>query len=131
MSRWAERLLLNGIGAWNKGDIDAVLPGVHPDVDWRPPVGGPDGNVYRGHEGFRQWRRDLEQAFEELRFDELEVRGTRTRALVMSRLRARSRQGETIDMPVLHVVDLDGERAVRYEGFLAPDDDLLDAMGWT
>ena len=45
------------IDAFGRGDTDASLALLHPDVEWR--VNLPDGEVWRGHEGvlgfFRSW----------------------------------------------------------------------------
>ena len=41
--------------AFNQGDVDAIIAGLHPAVAWEEqPIPGVD-SVYRGHEGVRRW----------------------------------------------------------------------------
>jgi ketosteroid isomerase-like protein len=45
-----------------RGDIDALLGLCCDDVEWTEQI-LPDQRVYRGHEGVRQWFRDVFQVF--------------------------------------------------------------------
>jgi ketosteroid isomerase-like protein len=45
--------------AFNSGDVDALLTSVSPEVVWEDHGGFPDlAELYRGHDGVRQWYRD-------------------------------------------------------------------------
>lgn len=48
------------------GDIDAVIAFSHPDVEFVPLLTGHVGEPYRGHDGLREWHRDMEAVFERL-----------------------------------------------------------------
>src|SRR5687768_16264991 len=41
------------VEAINRGDLDAALRGLHPDVEWRTLDAFPDAGTYRGREGVR------------------------------------------------------------------------------
>ena len=51
------------ITAWNEGGVDAFLEHVSPDVEWRPPPGFPQGDVWRGRD---ELARELRDQFGEL-----------------------------------------------------------------
>jgi ketosteroid isomerase-like protein len=43
------------VEAFNRGDVDSALSLLTEDVDFRPPSHLLDGDVFRGHSGFRAW----------------------------------------------------------------------------
>ena len=47
-------------GAWEKGDVDAMLEHVAEDVDWRPSVWSGAGLSFHGHDGVREWAGQFE-----------------------------------------------------------------------
>jgi ketosteroid isomerase-like protein len=48
------------------GDIETVIAFSHPDVEFVPLLTGHAGEPYKGHEGLREWHRDMEAVFERL-----------------------------------------------------------------
>lgn len=60
------RLALEAV---NRGDPEAMLEHVHPEVAWETPSVLPDTQTYRGHDGVRAWLETMEDAFEDLRLD--------------------------------------------------------------
>ena len=61
----------------NAGDVDGMLEGVHPDVEWQAPPGPSGSPVFCGHEGVRQFVAEWLEAWgkfeQEIR--ELELEG--------------------------------------------------------
>jgi ketosteroid isomerase-like protein len=53
--------------AWNRGDLQAVLDRLHPDVEWEenPDVYPGLDRIYRGHDGFLKRQRDAFDVREE------------------------------------------------------------------
>jgi ketosteroid isomerase-like protein len=54
MSEENVEIVTRTIDAWNRGDLDGVLAGAHPDLEWHPvlPAGiEGSGGVYRGLDG--------------------------------------------------------------------------------
>jgi len=45
------------IGTFNRGDYDAVLDLLHPDVEWQTPDSFPEARTHRGPEGVREFFR--------------------------------------------------------------------------
>jgi ketosteroid isomerase-like protein len=94
--------------AWSRRDVEDLLQFTHPDAEARPILGANVGtDVYLGHEGLRDWFRDLHQEWEafETRVVAMEERGDRV--LCTIRIHARGRaSGVVIDGELFHVVDL-------------------------
>ena len=58
------------VEAFNKGDVEGIVTLCDPGIELRSAV---TASVYDGHQGVRQWRRDLEEAFGEAIWLEPEV----------------------------------------------------------
>jgi ketosteroid isomerase-like protein len=98
------RNALSGWGAWVRGDLDLCLVRFAPDYRYEPPrewllPGMPE--LYRGHDGLRQWAADLQDAWEFLDHTPLEIvdGGDAVAFLCRIRLRAR-RSGIELDSRV-------------------------------
>jgi ketosteroid isomerase-like protein len=62
-------LLRRFIQAFHARDLDAMLALVDPSIEWYSAF-GVGGDVYRGHDGIRNWYRDMEDAWgDELRVE--------------------------------------------------------------
>ena len=88
-----------GMDAWNRGDLEAWLEWLHPEVEWHPSAALVEGGAYHGREGSRRFWDDIVGAFDELVADYEEVRDLGDGAVLgLGRLRGRSRQGFPIDL---------------------------------
>jgi ketosteroid isomerase-like protein len=58
-----EEVIRTAIAAWNEDGVDAFLEHVSPEVEWRPPPGFPQGDLWRGRD---ELRRELHDQFGEL-----------------------------------------------------------------
>src|SRR5215204_6158260 len=68
MSQKGMKRIRLGIEAFNRRDLDALLRWHHPNVVYQTAIASMEGEggVYHGHEGIRQWSRDLDEAMEGL-----------------------------------------------------------------
>jgi ketosteroid isomerase-like protein len=83
-------------------------------------VGGAEGNVYRGHEGFRKWFADSFESFEELENEWSEFRDLGDRVLAFGHVKARGRgSGMELDSPMGWVFTVRSGKVVKAEGFLS------------
>jgi ketosteroid isomerase-like protein len=83
-------------------------------------VGGAEGNVYRGHEGFRKWFADSFESFEELKNEWSEFRDLGDRVLAFGHVKARGRgSGMELDSPMGWVFTVRSGKVVKAEGFLS------------
>jgi ketosteroid isomerase-like protein len=53
--------------AFNAGDIDSLVACCDPEIEFHSTFAAVSGATYRGHEGMRQWYRDVIEAWEEIR----------------------------------------------------------------
>jgi ketosteroid isomerase-like protein len=74
-------------------DLEAVLALAHADIEFNAVTGEHAGRTdpYRGHEGMRQYLRDVASVWEELRLTPREFRGYGDLVLVTGKVSARSR----------------------------------------
>ena len=79
--------------AFAERDIERVLELADPDIEFIAVTGEHAGRTrpYRGHEGMRQYFRDVASVWEELRLTPREFRASGDRILVTGKVSARSR----------------------------------------
>ena len=121
-----------GFDAYNRRDVEAVLATVDPRVEWHPllPVllGG-EATVYRGHEGYRELVRELDEAFSELRIDLSEVRDLGDWVLAIGHLRGRGKEsGVATETEIVWLVEFKNGKGIRIREYLDPKE-ALEAVG--
>src|SRR3954451_23857612 len=120
------------IEAYNRRDIDAFLEGIDPKVELHGALQAlleSEATVYWGHEGVRQWVRDIDEALEGIRLDLPEIRDLGDRLVAIGRLRPRgTASGAETESPFGCVVDLKNGKATRVLSFLDPKE-ALEAAG--
>jgi ketosteroid isomerase-like protein len=108
----------HGYEAWNRGDVDAVLELVHPDIEWRPGEDAPEAGENQGRGGFRGFIESWLESFEDLNIvpQELLIEGDCVIAVVHQRGRGRG-SGVEIDVVTAHVWEIEDGRAVGWYAF--------------
>ncbi len=91
--------------AMNRGDIEAVLESMDPDVSFAPLRAQIQG-VYKGHDSVREWWTDTEQSFAEFRLELEDIRDLGDeRVLSIGTLRVRGQgSGVEADVPSAWVI---------------------------
>ena len=80
------------VDAVARRDVPRLIELTDPDVEWRPfATGLMEEGVYRGHDGIRQYVRDLDDAWELLRADVDDRLAIGASVLLVGRLRYRGR----------------------------------------
>lgn len=105
--------------AWSRRDVEALLEAVHPDAEARPILGANIGaSVYRGHDGLRQWFKDLHQEWEtfQTRVTQIDERGDRALCTIDVHARGRA-SGVVIEGELYHVVEMRDGLILRLEAF--------------
>jgi ketosteroid isomerase-like protein len=80
--------------AFNRHDPEAMVALCDPKCEWLPAIEAEVAGepvVYLGHDGLRQYFKDVAESFLEYRFDVSECRDLGTRVLLLGRLSARGR----------------------------------------
>ena len=75
--------------ALNAGDFSRFLALVAEDVEFTSMVAEAEGTVFRGHDGARAWWETVRGAFDQPRWELLEVDGTDDRGVAKFRLKGR------------------------------------------
>jgi ketosteroid isomerase-like protein len=106
--------------AFNRRDAESFLAFLPSDCEWRPFfTGDVEGGVFRGHDGIGAWFAELDELFEDIHAEVLEVRDLEDRVVVLGTLRGRGRgSGALVESPVGIVSDLDdqglGKRGIAF-----------------
>src|SRR5512133_175925 len=124
-----DQLVNQSVESYNRRDPELMIERWDPDCEWHPyfsaEVEGASG--YRGHEGIRQWFRDIDEMFSSVHFEVEKVRDLGDdRFLVLGRLRARGRRsGADVDSPIGQLFELRDGRAVRGWAYLSHEEAKL------
>jgi ketosteroid isomerase-like protein len=113
-------LVREGMEAWSRGDLDATLELIDPDVVWRPIQAWPGIQPeYRGHAGVRRFWDAFRDPWETITMTADEIRELDDRrVLTRSHFRARGRASGVTTEVVLHTVwTLEDGKLVRFESF--------------
>jgi ketosteroid isomerase-like protein len=118
------------VAAFADRDLDAAARVLHPEVEIHPAiVGGPEGVVYRGLNGNRQFWTDVDAAWSEFRIDPEEFRDLGDRILVLGRAYARAEgSGIALDEPAAGIAALREARIVQFQSF-SSQREALEAAG--
>ncbi len=111
-------------------DHAAAAELLHPEVEIRPAiVGGPEGVVYRGREGNRQFWGDIDAAWTEFRITPEAFRDLGGEVLVLGRAFARAPGSNiALDEPAAWVAAVDQGHIVRFRSFSSRRE-ALEAVG--
>jgi ketosteroid isomerase-like protein len=121
MSQENIEVVRKSVDAVNRGDIEEVLSLAHPDAELHSAIiGGAEGNVYRGYDGFRTWFAEITASFEELDTELTEFRTVDDHVIAFGRMHARGRaSGLELDSETGWVFTVRGGKVVKAEGFLS------------
>jgi ketosteroid isomerase-like protein len=111
------------IEAYNRRDIDAFLEQIDAEVEWHGALQAlleSEGTEYRGHEGVRQWVRDIDEALADIQLELPDIRDLGERIVAIGRLRARGKaSGAETESPFGCVVEWRDGKATRLVSFLS------------
>jgi ketosteroid isomerase-like protein len=107
-----------GIAAYQRGDIEAIIPSLAEDVVWEEDPEWPDGQTWRGHEGVRaSFRERLETTDIAIETEEVIERGPRV--LVLMRWTAEGQgSGAVAELRPGVLYEFEGELIKRVRFFL-------------
>jgi ketosteroid isomerase-like protein len=130
MSQENLEVVRRSIDAVNRRQIEEALGFIDPEDELHSAiVGGTEGNVYRGHDGFRRWFADSFESFEKLRTELTEFRELGDCVIAFGHIHARGREsGLELDSPTGWIFTLREGKVVKADGFLSRDE-ALEAAG--
>lgn len=112
--------------AFERGDLDAVLADLDPEIEWHQAQGLPHGGLYRGRS---EVRRNIFEPLDAEWWSEFtavpdELLDAGDQVVALGRYRGTAKgTGKRLDVPFVHVWTLQNERATRFRQF-------LDTAGW-
>jgi ketosteroid isomerase-like protein len=116
MSEMAE-VMRGAYEAFSRGELDAVVDLLHPEVEWVPPTDSVEPHPLRGRDAVREYL--APNIFEEQSAEPLELIEEGDRVLVVARVRARARgSGIEIDQVVYHLFTIENGLAVRFSAHI-------------
>ena len=128
MSQENVELTRRAFQAFNERDIDAVLAGLHDEVEAFPRLAAVEGG-YRGHDGVRRWWAQLLGVFPDFQAEILEVRDLGEFILVALHLRGRGSGSDTpVDATVWHVNQFRDGKVIRWRVYTS-ESEALEAVG--
>jgi ketosteroid isomerase-like protein len=122
MSRENVEVFERAVEANNRGDYEALLAEIDPDVEWHAVfqvMFGGQATVCRGHEGVREYLRDLDEGFDVRHIEISELRDVGKRIVAIGRVRGRGRiSGAELDSPISFVAEFRDGKVVRMSDYL-------------
>ena len=120
-----------GVDAYNRRDPESFIARCEPDCEWHPflrsRVEGEHG--YAGHDGIREWFRDIDSMFSEMRAEVREIRDLGDRVLGLGTLRARGREsGAEVSSPIGWLIEVRAGKLRRGWAY-ASHEEALEAAG--
>ena len=101
-------------------DVEELLGWLTEDVELRSAiVGGASGSTYHGHDGVRQWAREVDEAFDELRMLPHEFSEVGDLVVALGHVQARGgASGLVLDVAIGWVVSVRNGKAATLHGYL-------------
>jgi ketosteroid isomerase-like protein len=105
------------VDAFNRGDVDAVIADMHPEVEFIPRRATIQGS-YHGHGGLRKFFADNDENFDLFHVTQDEVRDLGDRVVGIGTLRIRGKgSGVEVTVPTAVVLTLTEGKVIRFEEF--------------
>ena len=121
-----------GLEAGNRGDIEALLEQLDPEVEWHSALHallGGEQTVFRGHDGVREMIGDLNEAFDEIHIEMTEIRDLGDGLVAIGRTRTRGKtSGVETNTPLAFVTEIKNGKTLLIRAYLDPKQ-ALEAAG--
>jgi uncharacterized protein len=100
MSEQDVERIRRGVEAFNRGDVETVLEGLDPEVEWHVPPIVPEKTVYRGHHGVKELLQSMQDSFDNFQIAVEEIVDAGDRVMVLAALRGRGKaSGIEVETP--------------------------------
>ena len=114
-------------GALNSGDLDAFLAVTAKDVEFTSMVAEAEGTTFSGHDGVRAWWESVRGAFEDVRWELLDMRGSGDQAVLHFRMTG-TLGGVPVEQTMWQATLVRDEKAIWW-AFFRSEREALEAVG--
>jgi ketosteroid isomerase-like protein len=115
--------------AFGRGDLDALIPLLHPEIEWRTTSSGPFLGTYHGVDEFRGGMNEWTEPFDDLTTAVQEMIDVGEHVLVCHRMRGRGRDsGVEVDLVLWQLVSVRDGKLVRMYDYTTREE-ALEAVG--
>ena len=121
------RLAETVLATINSDDREALVALTSEDVEFTSMVAESEGTIFRGHDGVRAWWRTVRGAFEDVRWELLDVRGSGDRGVAHFRM-AGTLGGVPVEQTMWQAVRLRNGKAIWW-AFFRNEREALEAAG--
>jgi uncharacterized protein len=129
MSQENVDLARRGYETFARGDLDAAVELMHPEIEAHDPPEVPDATIYRGREAVRRDWEETAGLFEDFSIDVEKSFDRGDEVVVLLRFRGRGRDsGAEVEAPMAHVWTIRDGKAIRLRQFLNRAE-ALEAVG--
>ncbi len=105
--------------AFNRGDIQACLVALDPNVEWIEPAEFVGGGVYQGHSGVAQYLTQSRAAWAEIHSEPEELIQVGDKVVVFVHTRVRSKDSDQVrEGRIADVYTIRGDKVIRMRAFL-------------
>jgi ketosteroid isomerase-like protein len=129
MSEENLELVRRALEAFGRGDLDARLVLMDPQLEWRTSGLFPGvARVYHGHEGYKQFWKDFRAMWEEIELVPERLVDHGERVVVFGRFKGRGREGVTMEREMGMIFTIRDGLATRIESYPSGQQ-ALEAVG--
>ena len=132
MSKENVEAFKRGLEAGNRGDVDALLEELHPEIEWHSALHALMGGqltVFRGHAGVRRMLGDLSETFAEVHIEMSEFRDLGDGLVAIGRTRNRGKaSGVETETPLALVTEIRDGKTISIRAYLDREE-ALEAAG--
>jgi uncharacterized protein len=129
MSQEVLQMVRAGYDAYNRGDVEAALATLHPNIEWWPADDEPITDPYRGHEGYRKLVAGAREAVPDLQLEIEELFGNGGWVIVCLRFWGRGRDsGALVEIRETHVARLRDGKVIEVREYRTKPE-ALEAVG--
>jgi uncharacterized protein len=111
--------------AWNRGDLDAALESIHPDIEVTQDSRIPGAIKARGKPAARAWLESFYETWEhfELTLEEIVEAGEAVAVVALIRARGKA-SGVSVEQRVGHVLTMRDGQIIRWQSYMTPEEAL-------
>ena len=112
MSQENVEIVRSAFEAFQRDDVEGIMPFLDEQIEWRNPEDSPIAGVWHGHDGVRDWFKQASEAFGDMTFTPDEFREvSEDRILVLLRFALTGTEsGIRMEVPFAHLIDMKAGR---------------------